>query len=203
MKIKSIVFDIGGVVLRSEDESGREALGEKYNLEPGWVERLVFRSSAARDSTVGSVGTDSIWQNVAEKLNLSKASLEIFQEAFWQGDRIDQRLVSFLMNCRPEFKTAFLTNAWKGAREILKDKYGLSEGQTVDHLLVSSEIGLAKPDHKIYKLLAKTLDCQLSEILFVDDFIENIIAANELGINTIHFNTGIDLINVIKSRLKP
>ena len=200
--IRSIVFDIGGVVLRSEDESGREALGEKYDLEPGWVETLVFRSTAAHASTVGLVSANAIWQNIAEKLNLSDTELLQFQEQFWQGDRIDRHLVSFIMSCRPEFKTAFLTNAWKDARAVLKDTYGLSEGPTVDHLLVSSEIGIAKPDHKIYKLLARTLDCQLSEILFVDDFIENIIAANELGIHTIHFNTGIDLINVIKSRVK-
>jgi putative hydrolase of the HAD superfamily len=200
--IRSIVFDIGGVVLRSEDESGREALGEKYDLEPGWVETLVFRSAAALASTIGMVSADAIWTNLAEKLSLTESEMIRFQEQFWQGDRIDRHLVSFLMNCRPHYKTAFLTNAWKGARAVLKDTHGLSEGTTVDHLLISSEIGLAKPDHKIYMLLAKTLDCQLNEILFVDDFIENIIAANELGIHTIHFNTGIDLINVIKSRLK-
>ena len=68
--ISCIVFDIGGVVLRSEDESGREALGEKYDLEPGWVETLVFRSAAARASTVGLVSTDAMWQDIADKLSL-------------------------------------------------------------------------------------------------------------------------------------
>lgn len=200
--IKSIVFDIGGVILRSEDECGRDALGEKYNLEPGWVERLVFNSDAARASTIGLVSTEVMWLGVAEELNLSEKTLIEFQDLFWQGDRIDQSLVKFLEKCRPQYQTALLTNAWVDARKILEEKYGISEGLTVDHLLVSSEIGIAKPDPGIYELLAETLDCQFSEILFVDDFIENILAAKEMGINTIHFKVGIDLINVIKSRVK-
>jgi len=59
--IKSIVFDIGGVLLRSEDESGRKALGEKYNLDPGWIENLVFQSPAAQASSIGLVGSNDIW----------------------------------------------------------------------------------------------------------------------------------------------
>ena len=200
--IKSIVFDIGGVILRSEDESGRDALGEKYDLEPGWVERLVFNSDAAKTSTIGLVSADAIWHGVAEELNLSINSLQAFQDLFWQGDQIDYTLVEFLETCRPQFHTALLTNAWKDARIMLKERYAISEGQTVDHLLVSSEIGIAKPHPEIYELLAETLDCHFSEILFVDDFIENIEAAKEMGINTIHFKVGIDLINVIKSRVK-
>lgn len=200
--IKSIVFDIGGVILRSEDESGRDALGQKYDLEPGWVERLVFNSDAARASTVGLVSREVMWQGIAKELNLSDRALNEFQDLFWQGDRIDQSLVKFLEDCRPQFQTALLTNAWKGARKTLKENYDISEDQTVDHLLISSEIGIAKPDPRIYALLAESLDCQFNEILFVDDFIENIFAAKEMGINTIHFKVGIDLINVIKSRVK-
>lgn len=200
MKIKSIVFDIGGVLLRSEDESGRIALGEKYDLAPGWVEGLVFNSSAAEASSIGLQDESSIWKNVAEKLSLSKTSLKEFQTYFWQGDKIDSELVAFLLHCRPKFQTALLTNAWKGARSRLEKIYSLSEGKSVDHLLISSEIGIAKPDPRIYKILKETLNCRYDEILFVDDFIENIQAAEQLGINTIHFKVGIDLINVIKSK---
>ncbi len=201
MTIKSIVFDIGGVLLRSEDESGRIKLGEKYNLQPGWVEKLVFNSPAAQASSIGLVETDAIWQNVAEYLSLTKSALKEFIYQFWQGDRIDYNLIKFLQNCRQKFKTALLTNAWMGARSDLLERYAIIEGETVDHILISSEIGIAKPDPRIYQLLGEVLECHLHEILFVDDFIENILAAEELGIHAIHFQVGMELINEIESRI--
>lgn len=201
MTIKSIVFDIGGVLLRSEDESGRKALGEKYNLDPGWIENLVFQSPAAQASSIGLVGSNDIWHNVAVKLSLSKDALEEFKRIFWQGDRIDQGLIKFLHDCRPKYKTALLTNAWMDARSFLMETYGITEGMTVDLILISSEIGIAKPDPRIYQLLGDKVGCHLHEILFVDDFIENVLAAEELGIQTIHFQVGMDLINEIESKL--
>ena len=201
MTIKSIVFDIGGVLLRSEDESGRKALGEKYNLEPGWIEKLVFQSHAAQASSIGLVGSDEIWHNIAEKLSLSKDALKEFMLKFWQGDRIDQSLIKFLQDCRPKYKTALLTNAWMDARSFLMETYGIVEGKIVDLILISSEIGIVKPDPRIYQLLGEKVGYQLNEILFVDDSIENILAAEELGIHTIHFQAGMDLINEIESKL--
>jgi FMN phosphatase YigB (HAD superfamily) len=37
----------------------------------------------------------------------------------------------------------------------------------------------------------------------VDDFIENVEAAKALGIQAIHYQPGMDLVNQIKSRLAP
>ena len=98
-------------------------------------------------------------------------------------------------------KTALLSNAWKGFRKLICDEYDIIEGQTVDHILLSSELGVAKPDPKIYKILANTINCGYDEIVFVDDFIENVEAAKILGIRAIHFQVGMNLINEIKSFL--
>ncbi len=192
--IHAIVFDIGGVILRTEDLSGRQMLEEKYSLPPDELERLVFDSKSAHASTIGQKSEKAIWQNVANKLELSPGKLEEFKQAFWAGDRLDKELIQFLKDCRPELTTALLSNAWKGARTHLAEKYGITEGETVDQILISSELGVAKPDPKIYQILAETIECKFNEILFVDDFIENIIAARELGILAIHYRPGIDLI---------
>jgi putative hydrolase of the HAD superfamily len=79
--------------------------------------------------------------------------------------------------------------------------YNIEEGKTFDHILISAELGIAKPDPRIYHLLSHTLQCNFKEILFIDDFTENIHAASELGIQTILYTPNIDLINEIKSRL--
>jgi putative hydrolase of the HAD superfamily len=199
--IEAIVLDIGGVVLRTEDRSGRRALELKYGLTPGGVDALVFDSQAAADSTIGKVTRESVWQHVKNELSLTDNELVEFQNLFWQGDQIDQDLVTYLHNQRGNYKTAFLTNAWQGTRETLAEHYNIIEGETVDHILVSSELGYAKPDQRIYALLSETINSRYNQIIFVDDFIENIETAKALGIHTIHYQTGMDLIAIIESRL--
>lgn len=198
---EAIVLDIGGVILRTENRSGRQSLERRYSLAPGGSEELVFNSEPAAQSTIGKVGQDQIWQNIADELNLTPAELEDFKQTFWQGDQIDIELIRYLEKQRGTFTTALLSNAWVGMREILADQYQIFEGETVDHILISAELGVAKPDPRIYYILASTINCQFNKILFVDDFIENIEAANELGIQTIHYQPGMDLINHIQKKV--
>ncbi|MFU8825906.1 MAG: HAD family hydrolase [Brevefilum sp.] len=199
--IKAIVLDIGGVVLRTEDKTGRRVLEQTYGLLPGGVDALVFKSQAAAESTLGKTSLENIWQHVANELSLSNDELIAFQRAFWQGDQIDQNLVQFLQTLRTRYTTAFLTNAWVNARDALETQYCIVEGETVDHLLISSELGVAKPDPKIYDILSETINARFEQIIFVDDFIENIEAASALGLHTIHYQPGMDLIAHIQNRL--
>ncbi len=200
--VRALVLDIGGVLLRTEDRTGRQALEKKYGLPPGGTEALVFNSKTAAASTIGKIKPDVIWHEVAKQLNLSPQELEDFKQAFWKGDQIDLALVNFLNNHRSSYKTALLSNAWSDARQTLAEQYQIIEGKTVDHILISSELGIAKPDQRIYHLLAETINCEFSQILFVDDFIENIEAAHLLGMQTIHYFPGMDLINQLELALK-
>lgn len=200
--IKAIVLDIGGVLLRTEDPTSRKILEKKYGLSPNGVHDLVFNSEPAHQSTIGLVNSDAVWQHVAERLSLSPQALEEFQNEFWLGDKLDTSIIQFLQECRPLYKTVLLSNAWLGAREIFAKHYGLREGKTVDKILISSELGVAKPDPQIFQILVDTIACGFSEILFVDDFIENIRAAKALGIETIHYQNGINLICEIKLKLR-
>lgn len=200
--IRAIVLDIGGVLLRTEDRTSREKLEQKYDLPHGDSDRIVFNSDVALASTLGTSGPDLIWQNVAQKLALSPEGLKEFKRLFWAGDRVDRELIEFLQECRDDYIVALLSNAWQNFRSVLAEKYQIKEGQTVDKIFISSELGVAKPNERIYKILADGINCEMNEILFVDDFIENIEAAEALGINAIHYQPGMDLINEIKLKLE-
>jgi glucose-1-phosphatase len=199
--IEAIVLDIGGVILRTTDRSGRQALENQFGLPSGGAEDLVFNSKPATESTLGKVSPEQVWLHVAEELNLLPDELAKFKQAFWQGDQVDQKLIQFLKAQKGVYKTALLTNAWLDARKALAEQFNIIEGQTVDHILISSEIGIAKPDPEIYHFLAETLNCQFGQILFVDDFSENIHEADALGIQTIQFSPEMDLIASIYNRL--
>jgi HAD superfamily hydrolase (TIGR01509 family) len=60
-----------------------------------------------------------------------------------------------------------------------------------DEVLDSSIVGVRKPDPLIYRELIRLAGCPANEIMFFDDFEENLPAAAELGIQAIHY-TGLD-----------
>jgi epoxide hydrolase-like predicted phosphatase len=57
-----------------------------------------------------------------------------------------------------------------------------------DVVLDSSEVGLRKPDPRIYAVLLERLGLPADQVLYVDDFEENLPPATELGMQTYCFD---------------
>jgi len=56
-----------------------------------------------------------------------------------------------------------------------------------DGIVISSRIKKVKPDIEIYEHLLGEYNLDASETVFIDDTKENLVAANSIGIQTIHF----------------
>jgi putative hydrolase of the HAD superfamily len=71
--------------------------------------------------------------------------------------------------------------------EALNEKVGLD--QYIEEMFVSYKIGIRKPDIAIYEYVLQKLNVQPQKILFVDDRLENCIAAGSLGMQYHHFQS--------------
>ena len=58
-----------------------------------------------------------------------------------------------------------------------------------DQVLLSGEVGLRKPDPAIYRILLERVGRRAEECIFIDDTLENIHTAAELGFQVIHFHS--------------
>jgi 2-haloacid dehalogenase len=58
-----------------------------------------------------------------------------------------------------------------------------------DHIVVSGEVGLVKPDPAIFHLTLRRIGRTADQCLFIDDSAANIESAAELGFHTIHFQS--------------
>ena len=199
MTIKAVLFDFGGVLVRTYDYSGRRKWEEKLGLEKGGLEGAVFNSETALEASLGRVGYLEVWRFVQKTLQVTDLELEELRQDFWSGDRLDLELVNFIRSLRPRFITAVLSNAWSNARKVFEEKYLLHEA--FDRLFISAEISLAKPDHRIYHLVAKELGVSPTEAVFVDDVAENVQAAAEAGMSGIRFVSSLQVINDLQALL--
>jgi putative hydrolase of the HAD superfamily len=185
--IKAVIFDFGGVLVRTEHSGGRDKWETTLGLSRGELSQEVFNSEAAILASIGKVPEGAIWDHIGDRYHLSPTELAQLQEDFWSGDQLDEELVSYLRALRPRYKTAILSNAWSGARLTFREKYRLDEA--VDLIVISAEEGLAKPDPVIFDLIARRLGVRPQEAIFVDDFPENICAAQESGFAAVQFHS--------------
>lgn len=199
LTIKAIIWDMGGVLLRTDDKTSRTELGKKYSLTAEQVADLVFNQEVSLKASLGKANEDNIWQNVAEKLHLDPHQLEEFRTAFWAGDHLDTRLTAFITSLRPAYKTALLSNAWAGARRTLTETYHCID--IFDEVVISAEVGVMKPDPAIYHLVIRKLGIEPTEAVFIDDVQVNIDAANQVGIHGIRFISTDQVIRDVTEKL--
>ncbi len=188
-KIDAVIWDMGGVLLRSEHYQVREQLATRFKISEQELEHRVFNSESAMLATVGRISQAEHWRITALSLGLLEEEIQHFEEDFWAGDRCDQELVGYIRSLKPRYKVGLLSNAWFGTREMLRDKYGCLD--VFDLAVFSYEVGLAKPDAMIYRYILDKLNVLPERTIFVDDFKPNVTAAQELGIIGIHYQ-GLD-----------
>jgi epoxide hydrolase-like predicted phosphatase len=78
------------------------------------------------------------------------------------------------------YKTALLSNSW--GNEYPRSGWD----EMFDVVVISGEVGMRKPEHRIYELTLSELEVPASASVFIDDIKHNIVAAVELGITGIH-----------------
>ena len=187
MGIRAVIFDLGGVLVRTEDHQPRSRLAEELNLSYAELDKRVFANESSRQATVGRVTEQEHWKTVQQEVGMTDEQFSNFVERFFAGDRLDHELVDTIRKLRPRYRTALLSNAWDNLRAMLEGEWRIADA--FDEVFISAEMGIAKPDSEIYLRVLERLELQPPQAVFVDDFIENVEAARQAGLHAIHFRT--------------
>lgn len=185
MAIRAVFFDFGGVIMRTEYQSPRQKLAERFNLDYDEMDKAVFNSESARRASLGEITEDEHWASVLKRFKLPESEAQPFRNQFFGGDMIDRNLVEYIRSLRGSVHTGLISNAWSGLRDFLAEKKLLDLFDTV---VVSAEVGVVKPSDRIYELALEQAKVSAEEAVFVDDFPENVAASQKVGMTGILFN---------------
>jgi putative hydrolase of the HAD superfamily len=138
---------------------------------------------------------------VRTALNLDQEQFSTVAAEFWSGDVLDAALVDYLRSLRPRYRTALLSNAWDDLRHWLNHEFHIADA--FDEMVFSAEVGIAKPEARIYHLALERLGVAPGEAVFVDDFPENVTVAQELGMQAILFRDSVQVRAELDQVLNP
>src|SRR5260370_28414283 len=135
------------------------------------IEALIF--------DLGGVILELDWEKYREDKNR-----EVPIQQLWSVyEKLNPAMIQFLVQMRPRYKLATICNG--GSREAMNRKFRLND--LMDLMVFDEEEGVAKPDARMYLRTLLRLGVQPEEVVFVDDKMENVEAASQLGMHSIHF----------------
>ncbi|HEY1616290.1 MAG TPA: HAD family phosphatase [Streptosporangiaceae bacterium] len=186
MTIKAIVFDIGGVL---ESEAPFDSWHGPWRDRLG-LSTAQFRAAWATidpDDQMATGGMDEQEYRrrlaVALKLTSDQARACMADLWDWYCGELDTELLDWAAGLRPAYQTALLSNSADGARREELRRYPFAD--LFDPIIYSHEVGLRKPDPRIYRLLCARLELAPQEIAFLDDWPASVTAASEAGIHVV------------------
>jgi len=200
MSIEAVLWDIGGVLVRTEDRAPRDELAAELGVTREYLVELVFGGEQGQRAQKGELTHEEIWDYARRQLDLAPGEYPDLRARFFGGDVLDTGLVAFIRSLRPRYKTGIISNTWDDLPAALA-KWGIADA--FDVIVGSGAEGVMKPDPRIFQIALERLAIEPSEAVFVDDFIENVQGARALGINAVHFQSRDQALRDLENLLGP
>ena len=185
MTIRAIVFDIGGVLEITPDLGVNAKWEQQLHLKPGELDERL--GDVWRGGSLGTLSEEQVHSSIGKILGMSETQVDAFMDDIWEEylGTLNVELTEYLRSLRPQVQTAILSNSFVGARRKEQERYHFDE--MCDLIIYSHEVGMSKPDRRIYELTCERLGVQPAEVVFLDDYEPCIVAAREFGMQAILF----------------
>jgi len=197
----AIIFDFGGVLMKTQSRAPRLAWDDQLGLSHGTVERVVHSSESWHLAQIGRVSVADYWADVAAQLQIESAQIPQLETDYFSADQLDGSLITLINDLRAEnHPVALLSN---DSPALLDKLTHLNIAHLFDPLVISGDIGVMKPDPAAYLTILDRLSLSADQTVFIDDMPANITGAQAVGMHAIHYQDGMDLRGALAPYLTP
>lgn len=200
MAVRAVVFDIGGVLEVTPDLGVAGKWERELGLGAGELGPLIEEVSDA--GAIGTIPEEEAVRRFGEILGLDRQQLDAFVADLWANylGTLNSELASYFASLRPRYRTGIISNSFVGAREREQALYGF--GDMTDVIIYSHEVGMSKPDPRIFALASERLGVRPEEMVFLDDVPLMVDAARQAGLQAVLFTTTQQAIADIEALLR-
>jgi len=186
--VDAVIFDYGGVV-RREDPADFDAFAHGVGLPPGRLWAAFHDIPEYELSRTGRLDAAGYRAGVVRALAVhldgtaAERALAAWDELRRADRPVEPEMDDLLARLRPVVRVGLLSNAGAGAHARL-DALGVSA--LFHDVVTSGDVGLAKPDPRIFVLAASRLGVEPVRCLFVDDTERHVEGARRVGMRAHH-----------------
>jgi HAD superfamily hydrolase (TIGR01509 family) len=174
--IKAIIFDFFGVVCGKGIWRIYELAGGDLTADHDFLEDLVDKEA------VNAVSSKEYHDELAKSLGMSVQDWKTFHDLH---DGPNEDTLELIRELKKEYKIVLLSNAGKG---VVQERLSTEQLALFDAVVISGEVGFAKPSPVIYRYAAEKVGVEPSECVFTDDHAEYLVGAERVGMKTILFS---------------
>ena len=188
-KIKNIVFDFGGVIIDIDREKAVRRFKEIGIRDAEFYLDSYKQKGIFLEIEEGVITPQEFQTKLSE---MAGHPISIDQCTYaWTGyvKRLDEYKLDYLLDLRRRgYQVIVLSNtnpfmmSWALSKAFSSD--GKSLDEYVDALFLSYQIKKVKPSVEIFQYLIENAQIKAEETLFVDDGMENVRIAGEMGMHT-------------------
>ena len=185
-RIKSAIFDLGNVLVEVHPERAVSGFLQKsQNVPRDEILDLITSSDLFDEYQLGKLDNIGIYKGLKFRLR-TDFSYDFFKR-LWQEmfDPIPS-MIAFLERLKSKYTLILLSNTNSLHIEYIEKTYSFFH--LFDHLVLSHEVGLLKPDHAIFQVALDRAKAGPEECIFLDDRLENVKAAESLGLHAFQFH---------------
>lgn len=190
-KIKTIIFDLGGVIINLYVEKTISAFAQLSGLSEKEVEEAYLSADVFKEYEKGLISNDDFRQRVKENFNL-EATDEYIDQA-WNAmlGEIPVDRIESIKELMQHYKCIVLSNTnaihERAFHKILAGSFPYQHLKDLFHeVYFSHDLNQRKPDQEIYQNVLNLSQTEAIEALFMDDGQANLDSASKLGIHTLH-----------------
>jgi len=200
-EIKNIIFDLGGVIINLDMDRTARAFAEFTGKSLKEVQDRIATLNIFYKYEVGELNDQEFRNLVREFIGSEITDQQIDQS--WNALLLDipKERIELIKNLGKQFRIFILSNTnlihFVEVEKILEKHTGVSSLSAMfEKVYLSYEMGMCKPHPGIYQYVLKNADLKASETLFIDDNLNNIEGASQLGIKTIHLQPPTTILDI-------
>ncbi|WP_026942126.1 HAD family hydrolase [Hellea balneolensis] len=192
-KPKVLLFDLGGVIVRWV---GLDALALLTGLEREEVIERFATSDVFKAYEIGTCSDDEFADELITRFNLDTPREAA--KSLWNSwvQECYSHTKETLEALRPHYILACLSNTNALHWEHLKTHIDVN--LYFDHSYASHLINSAKPDPQSYMIPLKDMDVSAEHVWFFDDTVENVQAAESVGLTSFHVDRNVGVVPKLK-----
>jgi putative hydrolase of the HAD superfamily len=196
--IKTIIFDLGQVLVCFDWKRGYSALAEFSPYPPEEVRARIKETRLFDLFERGRVEPRDLARQIGAALEMD-VPFEKFRE-LWSSIFSPEMLLpeSMLAGLHAGHRLLLLSNTDAIHFDWITEKYSIIGH--MDHCVVSFDVGCRKPEPEIYREAIAHARCAPEEIFFTDDIMENVEGARQTGIDAVQFQSRAQLEEELKAR---